>query len=226
MNFSLPIFLILASTILFSGCLTPAVRYTRPSMDANYQPSTKSRAAAVPAKKAADPVAASPKRAPITPSMHQEESPAEDSLDFGEARIPLSAEDSAARPDVVLAGDEGDLQKIVEHYMGTHYRAGGTTEAGMDCSGFVWRVFNTLGVKDFPRQSSADMMRLGRTVDLDEGRPGDLVYFRKRGRIYHVGIYMGEHRFAHSSSTLGVMYSNLDEEYFHAHYAGLRRVMP
>jgi len=232
-----PLLLALIGTILFTGCLTPNVRYVRPSMDASWQPATKSRgesaiaakpvATSASAKPAAPATpASSPKRPAPSPSFHTvDEVPEGDSLDFGEVLLPLSAEDSAGAPAVELTGGEGDLEKLVGHYIGTKYRAGGTTESGMDCSGFVWRVYNTLGIADFPRQSAADMMQRGKTVSLDRARMGDLVYFRKRGRIYHVGIFMGGQRFAHSSSTLGVMYSNLDEDYFKAHFAGLRRVI-
>ncbi len=148
----------------------------------------------------------------------------EDSLDFGTAFGDVDTTEAARHPKVALAGDQSDLTKLVEYYIGTRYLAGGTTEDGMDCSGFTWRVYNSLDVKDFPRQSAADMAKLGKEVDLEDGIAGDLVYFKKHGRVYHVGIYMGDHRFAHSSLSSGVMYSNLDEEYYKDHFVFLRRV--
>lgn len=116
------------------------------------------------------------------------------------------------------------LAAIVESYIGVPYSYGGTTRSGMDCSGFVWRVLSQAGYDDFPRTSAAKMIRLGRPVPERSAREGDLVFFRRRGRISHVGIYLGKGRFAHAASKRGVVYSSMDERYFRRRYAGMRRI--
>ena len=77
---------------------------------------------------------------------------------------------------------------------------------------------------DLPR-SSRDQFLVGRKVEKDELRPGDLVFFRKGGVIDHSGIYMGHNYFIHSASSVGVAYSTLDAPYFGSRYAGARRLI-
>ncbi len=119
---------------------------------------------------------------------------------------------------------ESKLKRIVDSYMGVRYKYGGTTRKGMDCSGFVYRVYTELGRKPFPRTSSAKLSRIGTSVTRNGIRQGDLVFFRKGRRIDHVGIYMGDDRFAHASSKKGIMYTSLDSDYFRNRLICIRRV--
>jgi cell wall-associated NlpC family hydrolase len=120
-------------------------------------------------------------------------------------------------------GDASELRRIAESYLGVKYRWAGTDRNGMDCSGFVQRVFEEAHQMQLPR-SSAAMARYGKQVDRDELEPGDLVFF-KRERIDHVGIYMGDGYFIHSQSGIGVTYTKLDGPYFSDHYAGAKRIV-
>jgi lipoprotein Spr len=53
---------------------------------------------------------------------------------------------------------------------------------------------------------------------------GDLVFFNTRGRgVTHVGIYMGNNKFAHASTARGVVISDLNEEYYRRRYLGAGR---
>jgi len=119
---------------------------------------------------------------------------------------------------------EHKLKTIVDSYVGVPYRYGGTTRRGMDCSGFVFRVYNDLGCSNVPRTSSAKLSRIGTPVTRSELRIGDLVFFRKRRRIDHVGIYMGDDTFAHASSKKGITYTRLDSEYFRNRLVCIRRI--
>jgi lipoprotein Spr len=117
------------------------------------------------------------------------------------------------------------LKRIIASYVGVRYRYGGTTRRGMDCSGFVNVVFGELNHAKLPRSSRA-MSRLGRAVPRKAARAGDLVFFRGGflNRIDHVGIYLGEGKFAHVSRSKGVTYSSLAGDYYRRHYAGIRRI--
>ncbi|VXB80846.1 NlpC/P60 family protein [Arthrobacter sp. 9AX] len=81
-----------------------------------------------------------------------------------------------------------DVVAAAKKYIGVPYVWGGTNPAtGMDCSGFVQRVFKDLGV-DIPRVVS-DQMKVGTPVaSLAEASPGDLlVSFGGE----HISIYLG-----------------------------------
>ena len=67
---------------------------------------------------------------------------------------------------------------------------------------------------------------MGTSVSRDEMRPGDLVFFNTNGRgVSHVGIFVGDGKFAHSSSSRGVTVSSLNESYYANRYLGAKRVM-
>lgn len=118
------------------------------------------------------------------------------------------------------------LKKIADSYLGTRYKNGGTSRKGVDCSGFVFLVFQELASATLPR-SSGKQWKMGKGVALGEARAGDLVFFR--GGIFngvnHVGIYMGNNTFIHASNKNGVMYDTLDEAYYKKHFAGIRRIL-
>ncbi|HLN12409.1 MAG TPA: NlpC/P60 family protein, partial [bacterium] len=77
-----------------------------------------------------------------------------------------------------------------------------------------------------PRMSY-DQWGVGIPVEMTALEPGDLVFFNTDGTgASHVGIYIGDGRFVHPSSSVGrVVVDELDESYFLSHYLGARRVL-
>lgn len=87
-------------------------------------------------------------------------------------------------------------------FVGIRYRWGGNTpDEGMDCSGFVKLVFSEgAGIK-LPR-TALEQSKHGDKVDIDNLKPGDLVFFNTMRRAYsHVGIYIGNNQFLHAPRT-------------------------
>ncbi len=114
--------------------------------------------------------------------------------------------------------------------LGTPYVWGGSSiKTGFDCSGFVGHVYKEeLGIK-LPR-TTRDMLEMDAPViarsDLE---PGDLILFNDqgRGRVSHVGIYMGNGEFIHTSSKRsgGVRVDKLSNTYWNSSYLQAKRVL-
>lgn len=116
------------------------------------------------------------------------------------------------------------MTKIIE-LINTPYLWGGTTTNGIDCSAFVLTVFKKALNIDLPR-TSIMQSTVGEEVAREDLRFGDLIFFNTMGRrISHVGIYLGESVFAHSSSSGGVKTSSLNEDYYNARFVTARRVI-
>lgn len=111
-----------------------------------------------------------------------------------------------------------------ERWVGTPYRLGGESPRGIDCSALVQNIFSDTFRFDLPR-TTGEQVRQGQRVDRDDLRPGDLVFFRPSRAYRHVGIYVGEGRFLHASTSRGVMISDLDNRYWRRHYWQARRPM-
>ncbi len=114
----------------------------------------------------------------------------------------------------------------VNRWGSVRYHRGGLTKQGIDCSGFACRVYSDALSVTLPR-TSREQSRFGQKIDRDDLTLGDLLFFsirtRKR-RIGHVGIYLGEGKFVHSSRT-GVRVDSLEESYFRRRFVTARRVL-
>lgn len=109
-----------------------------------------------------------------------------------------------------------------KRWVGTPYVLGGESQRGIDCSALVQQVFDEAFAVELPRTTSGQVLE-GRRVERDELNPGDLVFFRPPGPYRHVGVYVGEGRFLHASSSQGVILSRLDNVYWNRYYWQARR---
>lgn len=104
-----------------------------------------------------------------------------------------------------------------QEWRGTPYRYGGLSKRGIDCSGFVYTTFRNRFDQQLPR-TTADQARVGYAVPRHAMAPGDLVFFRTSAKGRHVGIYIEDGQFLHASTSEGVVLSNLEDQYWSAHY--------
>ncbi|MCD7844875.1 MAG: SH3 domain-containing protein [Oscillospiraceae bacterium] len=111
-------------------------------------------------------------------------------------------------------------------YLGVSYVYGGTSPSGFDCSGFVYYVYKQCGYSITRTASSQNSD--GTYVSRDNLQPGDIIVFYNSAMtaIGHVGIYIGDGQFIHSSSGSGkVVISELSSSYYNSHYYSARRIV-
>jgi cell wall-associated NlpC family hydrolase len=124
---------------------------------------------------------------------------------------------------------EDQIVFLAKENIGVRYLSGGTSAAGMDCSGMVFRTFKNAEIK-VPR-SSKELANYGITISKSKAKPGDLIFFKTNGRtvINHVGIItevIGEEiKFVHASVHGGVMINSLNDAYYKKAYAKINRVI-
>ena len=139
------------------------------------------------------------------------------------------AQELDSRRQAFLAADSKRLLRVVDGYLGVPYRWGGTTRRGMDCSAMTRAIVRETYGLELPR-TSGQMFGLGAAVrGADRLRPGDLVFFRITDSgpgVSHVGVYVGDGRFAHASSSRGGVIDALSKPYFQNRYVGGRRILP
>lgn len=131
-------------------------------------------------------------------------------------------------PPVQANAPSDDIPMYAVSLIGSPYRLGGMTpETGLDCSGFVGHVFKQVTGIVLPHRS-LDISEVAQPLEPADLLPGDLVFFNTLNRAFsHVGIYLGENRFVHASSsrTNKVMVSSLNDRYWRTRFDGARRVV-
>ena len=94
---------------------------------------------------------------------------------------------------------------------------------GVDCSAFVSFFMSAVYGLNIPR-SSKEQYTASAKIKKKHLAEGDLVFFNTRGGISHVGVYLGNNKFVHASTSNGVIISDMDENYFAQRYVGSGRV--
>ena len=113
----------------------------------------------------------------------------------------------------------------VQHdkWKGVKYKLGGLSKNGIDCSGFVYLTYLELFGIPLPR-STRLQSQIGKKIQTDKLRSGDLVFFKTGRKVMHVGIYLENNSFLHASAKKGVMISRLDDPYWKSTYWQTKRV--
>jgi peptidoglycan DL-endopeptidase CwlS len=134
---------------------------------------------------------------------------------------------SVAFQRTVKSGSVGErIVQEVRRYLGVRYVWGAASGRGMDCSGLVYLVFSRF-VPSLGRARSEDYYRTAQPVEPHAILPGDLVFFTTDSPgPSHVGIFIGEGKFIHASSTgSDVTISSLDDPHYGPGFLGVRRLV-
>ena len=140
--------------------------------------------------------------------------------EFMEDGIGRSIDIPAVSPEAII--------ETARTYLGVPHCMGGTTSKCMDCSGLIFRVFDSHGI--ILPHNSEEQARYG-TVISDRGnlRPGDLLFFIRTYNtsrlITHSGIYTGNGSFIHTSSSKGVTVTSLDDPWWSERYLFATRIL-
>lgn len=115
------------------------------------------------------------------------------------------------------------LYTVIDQWWATRYRYGGTTKKGIDCSAFTGALISETYCITLPR-TARDQYAESEKINRENLQEGDLVFFNTRGGVSHVGVYLANGYFVHSSVHGGVTINSLDEDYYNRKYIGGGRV--
>jgi lipoprotein Spr len=116
------------------------------------------------------------------------------------------------------------LLALFEDWKGTPYRYGGNSRKGIDCSGFVSLLYDSV-YRIRLEGGSADIYRKMVPIDKAALSEGDLVFFKiHKRRISHVGLYLSNDKFIHATTRGGVMINDLKEPYYRRYFYSAARI--
>jgi cell wall-associated NlpC family hydrolase len=112
----------------------------------------------------------------------------------------------------------------LDEWMGIQYLYGGNSKEGIDCSSFSGMLYKDLYGLELPR-TSQEQYNISYPVYTDDLTEGDLLFFKTGKRsISHVGVYLGNGRFAHASTQKGVTIDHLEFPYYKKRFVGGGRI--
>jgi hypothetical protein len=105
------------------------------------------------------------------------------------------------------------LYDFIDNWWGTRYRYGGRDRSGIDCSAFCGKLMSDIYGISMER-TAREQFRQCEKIANEDLKEGDLVFFNTRGGISHVGFYLSNNYFVHSSVHSGVTISSLTDDYY------------
>lgn len=115
--------------------------------------------------------------------------------------------------------DNISLYDASSRWLGVRYRNGGNSKNGVDCSGLVSILYKQVYGIGLERNSANMLKKNCASINRNNLREGDLVFFKTMGSgnsktPTHVGIYLKNGKFIHSTTSKGVIISSLSEPYY------------
>ncbi len=133
------------------------------------------------------------------------------------------------KPEKTQSANYVNLAKTISELQGRHYVWAEEGPECFDCSGYTYYAFGKMGI-EIPRVAR-DQIKKGKSIKMSDLQFGDLIFFdttkRRTGKITHVGIYLGDGKFTHASTTdYTITVSELfDNEYYKKRFRGAKRYL-
>ncbi len=115
------------------------------------------------------------------------------------------------------------LYEFINKWWATPYKFGGDDSNGIDCSAFAGKLLSAVYGLNVPRTVS-DQYKICEQLATKNLAEGDLVFFNTGGGINHVGLYLGNNYFVHSSVHDGVTISSLNDQYYSSKFVAGGRI--
>ncbi len=117
-----------------------------------------------------------------------------------------------------------DWVTAAKGWRGTPFREGGADRQGADSAGYVVQLHKEVSASALAK-TPTELWTSGKAVGIAAFEPGDIVFFGDLNSLspIHVGIYVGDRSFTHSSVGTGVSFASLDDTYWKPRFLGARR---
>ncbi|MDH4373465.1 MAG: NlpC/P60 family protein [Verrucomicrobiota bacterium] len=117
-----------------------------------------------------------------------------------------------------------DWVTAAKGWRGTPFVEGGSDRQGADSAGYVVQLHKEVA-STAVATTPAEIWTSGKPVGIAAFEPGDIVFFGDLNSLspIHVGVYVGERSFTHSSVGTGVSFASLDDTYWKPRFLGARR---
>ncbi|MEO6167843.1 MAG: C40 family peptidase [Chitinophagales bacterium] len=116
------------------------------------------------------------------------------------------------------------LFQFMNEWLKVPYKYGGNSKAGVDCSRLSIFMMQDVYHKTISG-SSADIFRQTRPVSNEGLQEGDLVFFKINSTtVSHMGVYLVNNKFIHSTTQAGVIISDLNDVYYRKYFFSAGRV--
>ena len=117
----------------------------------------------------------------------------------------------------ITAENNIDLFNAIYPIMGTPHRIRAGRD-GLDCSGLVKKLYNEVFGTHL-KGGSRDIFRMTNEILVEELKEADLIFFKiNSNQINHIGIYLGNNKFVHSSSVSGVVINDFSKDYYQTYF--------
>ena len=113
---------------------------------------------------------------------------------------------------------ENKLYSFINEWYGVPYKYGGCQKTGVDCSCFTNILYEKIYSKKISR-SAAEKYNQCDKISYEDAKEGDLFFFKIGGNsVTHVGVFLKNKYFVHSSTSKGVIINNLEEAYYKKYF--------